>query len=149
MHRTVFTATNFEVATKIARRERPDLAIVDMRLANASGLDIVRTLKAELPATKFAVMSGYLSVESTVAAVHAGADIVVTKPVHGNEIVRRAEEAAIAKDDPKSPTLAEAEADHIARVMTDCAGNISEAARRLGIHRSSLQRKLRQPRPRS
>ena len=149
LHRTVFTASNLQVATTIARRERPDLAIVDMRLANESGLEIVRALKAELPSTKFAVMSGYLSVESTVAAVQAGADLVVTKPVHGSEILRRVEEAPVASDDPKTPTLAEAEIDHIARVMIDCNGNISEAARRLGIHRSSLQRKLRKPQPRS
>lgn len=148
-HRRVFTASTFEIATTIARRERPDLAIVDMRLANASGLDLVRTLKAELPSTKFAVMSGYLSVESTVAAVQAGADIVVSKPVVGAEILRRAEEPTIASDDPKSPTLAEAEADHIARVMTDCCGNVSLAARRLGIHRTSLHRKLSKPQRRS
>ena len=105
-----------------------------------------------MPDTTFAVISGYLTVDTTVAAVQAGADIVATKPIRGSEILRRAEYGehdTLPDDDVETPTLAQAEAEHIARVMTDCKGNISEAARRLGIYRSSLQRKLRKQTPRS
>lgn len=145
VQRRVFTATSSEEAQAIARREKPDLAVVDMRLGPISGIDVVRMLKAEIPSTTFAIISGYLTIDTTVAAVHAGADIVVTKPIRGSEILRRAEygEHDTLPDEVYTPTLAEAEMEHIARVMTDCKGNISEAARRLGIYRSSLQRKLR------
>lgn len=151
VQRRVFTATSSEEAATVARREKPDLAVVDMRLGQVSGIDVVRMLKAEMPSMTFAVISGYLTVDTTVAAVHAGADIVVTKPVRGSEILRRAEsgEHDTIPEEVETPTLAEAEAEHIARVMSDCKGNISEAARRLGIYRSSLQRKLRKHATRS
>jgi two-component system, response regulator RegA len=153
VQRKVFTATSSEEAATVARRERPDLAVVDMRLGAISGIDVVRMLKPEMPSTTFAIISGYLTIDATVAAVHAGADIVATKPIRGKEILRRAEageyDTVDEEEDVYTPTLAEAEAEHIARVMTDCKGNISEAARRLGIYRSSLQRKLRKQTPRS
>ncbi len=151
VQRRVFTATSSEEAAAVARREKPDLAVVDMRLGHHSGIDVVRMLKAEMPATTFAIISGYLTVDTTVAAVQAGADIVATKPIRGSEILRRAEngEHDTVPDDVETPTLAEAEAEHLARVMTDCKGNISEAARRLGIYRCSLQRKLRKQATRS
>lgn len=151
VQRKVFTATSSEQAKEIARREKPDLAVVDMRLGSISGIDVVRSLKAEIPDTTFAIISGYLTVDTTVAAVHAGADIVATKPIRGSEILRRAEagEHEQLPEDEYTPTLAEAEAEHIARVINDCKGNISEAARRLGIYRSSLQRKLRKQTTRS
>ena len=105
---------------------------------------MVRELKAEMPGSRFALVSGYLTTDVTVAAVRAGADVVLTKPVTGTEIVRRLEDAnTVPADEPSTPTLAQAESEHIARVMEDCNGNISEAARRLGIYRSSLQRRLR------
>lgn len=142
--RKVFTASTSTEAQTLARREKPDLIVVDLRLGTASGLDVVRALKAEMPGSMFALVSGYLTVDATVAAVRAGADVVMTKPVTGGEIVRRIEEKA-SEPPPEAgtPTLAQAESEHIARVMADCNGNISEAARRLGIYRSSLQRRLR------
>jgi two-component system response regulator RegA len=144
--RRVFTAKTTDEAAAVARRERPDLIVVDLRLAGGSGIDVVRELREELPESRFALVSGYLTVDATVAAVRAGADVVLTKPVTAKEIVRRLEELSdepqVANDDD-TPTLAQAESEHIARVMTDCHGNISEAARRLGIFRSSLQRRLR------
>lgn len=152
VQRRVFTATSSEEAATVARREKPDLAVVDMRLGHNSGIDVVRMLKPEMPSTTFAIISGYLTVETTVAAVHAGADIVVTKPVRGSEILRRAESGehdTASDEDEDTPTLAEVEFEHISRVMSDCKGNISEAARRLGIYRSSLQRKLRKRAQRS
>jgi two-component system response regulator RegA len=144
MRRTVFTATSCFAASAIARRERLDLAIVDMRLGSDSGLDVVRVLKVETPNTVVAIVSGYLSIDTTVLAVRAGADVIMTKPITGRDIMRRIEGGECDEPDPDpTPTLARAESEHIARVMADCEGNVSEAARRLGIYRSSLQRKLR------
>lgn len=144
LHHTVFTTTTVRGANMIARRERPDLAIVDLRLGDESGLELVRALKAQYPDMQVALMSGYLSVDTTVLAVKAGADVVMTKPLTGRDILKRLDRGP--SEDVElgdTPTLAQAESEHIARVMTDTNGNVSEAARRLGIYRSSLQRRLR------
>ena len=145
----VVTASSKEDAAAAAKDQHFDLAVIDIRLGSESGIDILRMLKPSMPDTKFAIMSGYLTVDSTVECVRAGADVIVTKPVNGGEILRRAELEVEAEVEPKTPTLVEVEADHIARVINDCGGNMSEAARRLGIHRSSLARKLRRPTRRS
>jgi two-component system, response regulator RegA len=148
--RTVFTASNPTTARSIARKQRPDLAIIDMRIGSASGIDLVRTLKAELPNTVVALVSGYLSVESTVLAVRAGADVIMSKPCTAKDILRRIESGMPTEPDlGETPTLARAQIEHIDRVMSDCHGNVSEAARRLGIYRSSLQRRLRKQSPRA
>lgn len=146
---TVLTATDAETALEQARKQRPDVAILDLRLARDSGIDLLRDLKRELPTTTFVLCSGYLSVTTAVAAAQAGAEHVIQKPIGFREIIRRVandeEEAAV--DPAETPSLARVEWDHIGRVLEDCGGNISEAARRLGIYRSSLQRRLRKQAP--
>lgn len=144
LQKTVYTTTDSQSALELARRQRPDLAIIDMHLGGASGIALVRTLRAEFPDMVIALVSAYLSVEATVMAVRAGADHVLPKPILGHEILRRLDEALPDEPDYReTPTLERAEAEHIARVLADCGGNISEAARRLGVYRSSLQRRLR------
>ncbi|MDB4959810.1 MAG: two component transcriptional regulator, Fis family [Myxococcales bacterium] len=148
-NRTILTATTPAAARTLAKTRPPDLAIVDMRIGSSSGIELIRNLKSDLPNTVIALISGYLSVESTVAAVRAGADVILCKPVTAREILRRVEQGM--PEDPdrdETPTLARAETEHIARVIADCHGNLSEAARRLGIYRSSLQRRLRKHSPR-
>jgi two-component system, response regulator RegA len=145
--RTVFTATTPEAGLAIARQRRPDLAIIDLRLGFTSGIEVVRGLRAELPAMHIALISGYLSTDITVAAVKAGADTVMSKPITGKELLRRVTgDTGLTTE---TPSLDQVEQEHIARVLADCDGNISEAARRLGIYRSSLQRKLRKRAPRA
>jgi two-component system response regulator RegA len=145
----VFTAIDPSTARHLAHAERPDLAIVDLRLGNASGIDLIRELKRDLPDLVLVLCSGYLSVAVAVAAVRAGAEIVVFKPITFHEIMQRFEESAGEPDLEDTPTLARAEWEHIMRVLADCDGNVSAAARRLGIYRSSLQRRLRKEAPRS
>jgi two-component system response regulator RegA len=147
--RNVVTAIDATTARQLANVERPDLAIVDLRLGNASGIDLIRELKRDLPDLMVVLCSGYLSVAAAVAAVHAGADIVVFKPITFREILQQIEESADEPDLEDTPTLARAEWEHIMRVLADCNGNVSMAARRLGIYRSSLQRRLRKYAPRS
>ena len=143
-HRTVFTTSTLVGAAAIARRERPEVAIVDLRLGDESGLELVRALKAAYPDMTLALMSGYLSVDATVMAVKAGADVVMAKPLTGRDILKRLDRGPPEDvDQGATPTLAQAESEHIARVMNDTNGNVSEAARRLGIYRSSLQRRLK------
>jgi len=148
-HRTVFATSSLAEAAQIARRERPSVAIVDLRLGEGSGLELLRSLKAEYPRMTLALMSGYLSVDATVEAVKAGATVVMAKPISGRDILKRLDRGPPEDvDRGATPTLEQAESEHIARVLTDTGGNVSEAARRLGIFRSSLQRRLKR-RPRT
>ena len=145
--RKVEIAHDSATAIDLARRSKPDLVIVDLRLGTASGIDAIRIIKAEMPRTIVALVTGYISTDITVNAVKAGADVVMAKPVTCTELLRR-----VCNEDvpaPETPSLAQVEAEHIARVLGDCNGNVSEAARRLGIYRSSLQRKLRKHDPRA
>jgi two-component system, response regulator RegA len=145
----VFTAIDATAARHLARAEHPDLAIVDLRLGDASGIDLIRDLKRDLPELVLVLCSGYLSVTAAVAAVRAGAEIVVLKPITLHEILQRLEASTDEPDLDDTPTLARAEWEHIMRVLADCNGNVSKAARRLGIYRSSLQRRLRKDAPRA
>lgn len=148
--RYVLTATNLAAAREAAAERTPDLAIVDLRLGGSSGIEVTRELRRDYPAIKIALCSGYLSVATAVAGVRAGADVVVFKPVTFKEILRALEADAKEKEPPldETPTLERAQWEHIMRVLADSDGNVSVAARRLGIYRSSLQRRLRKFAPR-
>jgi two-component system response regulator RegA len=102
-------------------------------------------LKKELPDLLVIFLSGYAAVPQAVQALHDGAVDFLQKPVSGAEVMRALERAA-ERMAVAPPSLARAEFEHIRRVLEECGGNISEAARRLQIHRRSLQRKL-QKRP--
>jgi two-component system response regulator RegA len=132
-------------AIELAQSQKFDLAITDLRLGTDSGIDVIRAIKKHSPETLVVLCSGYLSVAATVSAMHAGAEIVVFKPITFREILHHIErhDNDALPDLNDTPTLARAEWEHIMRVMADCNGNVSMAARRLGIYRSSLQRRLR------
>lgn len=148
--RNVITASDPAVARQLALNQPIDLAIIDLRLRTSSGLDLIRQLKRDHPDASIVLCSGYLSVAAAVAGVHAGADHVVFKPITFREILNSLDKPD--NPDPaelhETPTLARAEWEHIMRVLADCNGNVSMAARRLGIYRSSLQRRLRKFAPR-
>ena len=130
-------------ALAIARESAPDLATVDLRLEGESGIDVVRALR-ELDATiTILMLTGYGSIATAVEAVREGAVGYLPKPADADEIIAALAGTNTAKEKGiETPSLARAEWEHIQRVLSDCGGNISEAARRLGIHRRSLQRKL-------
>jgi len=146
---TVITAPDVYEALKLARDLRPELAIIDLRINEDSGLELLRSLKQELPSTIVVLYSGYMSLSTAVAAARAGAEHVFPKPITFKEILRRVTNDNEPDIDPldDTPSLARVEFDHITRVLDDCNGNISEAARRLGIFRSTLQRRLRKYAP--
>lgn len=139
-------APDGESALRLARKESPEMAVVDLRLPDLSGLDVVRELKAIDSSTSIVVLTGYGSIATALEAVRLGARDYLTKPVDADRIVAALEggaEARAASDDSENtPSLARVEWEHIHRVLADCEGNVSEAARRLGVHRRSLQRKL-------
>lgn len=148
----VRAAENPVRALELARAESPELAVVDLRMPQGSGLELVRDLKAIDPATRVVVLTGYGSIASAVDAVRLGAAHYLPKPATVDEILAafRREEVppltGVHEGAAETPSLARAEWEHMNRVLADCSGNISEAARRLGLHRRSLQRKL-QKRP--
>ncbi|HEX9103807.1 MAG TPA: response regulator [Polyangia bacterium] len=144
---TVLPAPTAERARELARTSRPDCAFVDLYIGDDSGIDLLRDLKAELPDLLVVLLTGHGGVQNVVDAFHGGAVDFVEKPVGAQQLMQ-ALEKAVARSRGPSPTLASAEYEHITRVLRECNGNISEAARRLGIHRRSLQRKLQKTRPR-
>jgi two-component system response regulator RegA len=141
-------ASDYDEAMALARVESPELAVVDLRLPGRSGLDLVRDLRAVDDTTSILVLTGYGSIATAVESLKLGAVHYLSKPLDVDQVLAVFEEpasAAAATDghDPLTvPTLARVEWEHIHRVLTDCGGNISQAARLLGLHRRSLQRKL-------
>ena len=145
----VRTAGDYDAAVTAAQAESPELAVVDLKMPGKSGLELVKTLHEIDPATKTVVLTGYGSIATAIDAVRLGATYYLSKPADADDIIgafARGDapplETTPVSDDYKAPSLARAEWEHINRVLSDAGGNISEAARRLGIHRRSLQRKL-------
>jgi two-component system response regulator RegA len=128
-------------ALEAAQQESPELALVDLRLGGDSGLAVVRDLRRLDPATVIVVLTGYGSIATAVESIKLGAASYLTKPADADQIVA-AFEGTQPPEDAGVPSLARVEWEHIQRVLSDCGGNISQAARALGIHRRSLQRKL-------
>lgn len=141
-----YDAPNGETAIEVARKIRPDRAVVDLRMPGMSGIDLIRELTAIDPRVQVVVLTGYGSIATAVEAVRLGALDYLAKPADADQILavfdRSREEEEEDPNAANTPSLARVEWEHIQRIMFDCAGNISEAARRLGIHRRSLQRKL-------
>jgi two-component system, response regulator RegA len=128
-------------ALDAARDDSPELALVDLRLPGESGLAVVRDLKALDSSTVVVVLTGYGSIATAVESIKLGAASYLTKPADADQIVA-AFDGTQPHDDAHAPSLARVEWEHIQRILTDCGGNVSQAARVLGIHRRSLQRKL-------
>ncbi len=119
---------------------QPSRAIVDLRMPGG-GLQLVQELAKNHPEILSVVLTGYGSISTAVEAVKMGAVQYLTKPVSVDELL-----AAFTGVAPQEATLAPpievVEWEHLQRVLADCEGNISEAARRLKMHRRTLQRKL-------
>lgn len=129
-------------AAEMARSESPEHAVVDLRMPGGSGIDLVRALVEIDPATRVVVLTGYGSIATAIDAIRAGAVHYLTKPADVDQIIAAWDGNVESKDEGAVPSLARVEWEHIHRVLGDCGGNVSQAARLLGIHRRSLQRKL-------
>jgi two-component system, response regulator RegA len=149
----VRTAANIAEAKQMILEESPELAVVDLKMPDGSGMKLLELLHQVDPTTKSVMLTGYGSIATAIDAVRLGATYFLQKPADADEILNvflRGEATSSESPElaPKAPTLARAEWEHINRVLNDCAGNVSEAARRLGLHRRSLQRKLQKFPPR-
>jgi len=129
-----------------------DYAVVDLRLKRDSGLDVVGELHEASPRTRIVVLTGYGSIATAVQATKLGAQNYLSKPVSVDDLERVFGDPEPAQEAGEIPndfqTLARHEREYIEWVLAQCDGNISRAARRLGVHRQSLQRKLRKFTPR-
>ena len=143
----VRTADGYDAAILLAKAEPPELAVVDLKMPGRSGLELVRDLSALDAGIRIVVLTGYGSIATAVDAVRLGALQYLTKPTDADELIAAFERAGqppltTTAVEVQIPSLAQAEWEHIQRVLSESGGNISEAARRLGLHRRSLQRKL-------
>ena len=130
-------------AASIANFER---AVVDLRLGETSGLAVVADLLADDTSIDVVVLTGFGSIATAIEAMKLGVLHYMTKPADADEILaafdRPPTEIPDEHELPPVPSLARVEWEHIQRVLASCDGNISAAARLLGLHRRSLQRKL-------
>lgn len=142
----VRSAASTEDALALCADWIPERAVIDLRMPGASGLELLRALKRIDPNTEVVMLTGYGSIPTAVEAVRAGAANFLTKPADPEEIEKafsgESQSVVPSVVQPETPSLDRASWEHIQRVLSDCGGNISEAARRLGLHRRTLQRKL-------
>ena len=140
----VETATNAAEAIAVANAQAPDFALVDLKLAEDSGLDLVGPLREAHAAMRIVLVTGYASVATAVEAIKRGADHYLAKPTTVDAILRAIGEKEGVEAEPADTMtpLSRLEWEHIQQAMIDSQGNISAAARLLGMHRRSLQRKL-------
>jgi two-component system, response regulator RegA len=142
---TPFVASSRTDALDIARDHQPDAALVDLHLGSDNGLELLRDLRREHPNMLVAILSGYSSTSSTVEAMRLGAHDVIPKPIAFVDIVRRLDASrSVSEGTPEitTPSADRALWEHVHRVLADCGGNKSEAARRLNKPRSWLHRFL-------
>lgn len=146
----VETAESVIAGRAIATARPPAYAVIDLRLEDGNGLDVVETIRERRPDSRVVVLTGYGAIATAVAAVKIGATDYLSKPADANEIMA----ALLAKGGslpppPENPMSADrVRWEHIQRVYEQCERNVSETARRLSMHRRTLQRILAKRSPR-
>lgn len=141
----VSVAANYDEAMAMVRAQKPDMAVVDLKMPGKSGLELIADAKQECPALQIVVLTGYGSIATATEAVKLGALYYLPKPADVDDILNgfaHDSSLGVAHEEFEPPSLARMEWEHINRVLHECGGNISAAAQKLGIHRRSLQRKL-------
>lgn len=143
---STLVAHDYDSAMNLAAARPPRFAVVDLRLGNDRGLDLLRDLLRIEPSMRIVMLTGYGSIATAVRAVRLGAVDYLSKPANADELLLALEQGegqgAEGAASASAPSLAEVEWEHIQRVLSDADGNVTHAAERLGIHRRSLQRKL-------
>lgn len=150
---TAFVARGFDVIAAVdhfegieaAQNHVIDRAVVDLRMPGPNGLVVIEDLLRLQPAMQIVVVTGYGSIATAVEAMRLGARDYLTKPAHADQILAAFEteaETSAGEVDFEVPSLAKVEREHIERILQECNGNISKAARLLGMHRRTLQYKL-------
>jgi two-component system response regulator RegA len=125
---------------------RPGRVLVDLRMPGEGGLWLVREITSRDSECAVVVVTGFGSIATALEAVKRGAVNYVTKPASLDQLLAAFSPEAVDSKTVQAemPSLAEVEAEYVRRVMDECGGNVSQSAKVLGVHRRSLQRKLRQ-----
>lgn len=143
----VLTANNIEQAKFETKKHLPDYAVVDLKIAHESGLELIPQLLEINKELRILVLTGYASIATAVEAIKLGAIQYLTKPVESQEIL-----AVLVGDEspdasiPENPiSVKRLEWEHLQKVLQENNGNISATAKALNMHRRTLQRKLQKP----
>ena len=146
----VFPASSMAEFSRIIESDCPNYAIIDLRLSDGTGLDAVESIRNVNPKSKIVVLTGYGAIATAVAAVKIGAIDYLSKPADANDILN----ALVFSDQSKPPppvnpmSADRVKWEHIQRIFELCNRNVSETARRLNMHRRTLQRILAKRSPR-
>jgi two-component system, response regulator RegA len=147
----VRSAESAESGLDMAAVFMPDGCVLDLKLGQDSGLDLITRLTERVPGVRILVLTGYASVATAVQAIKSGATNYLAKPADTEEIIAMLSDSAVVESSPPNlaPSVRRLEWEHIQRVLNEHGGNVSETARALGMHRRTLQRKLaKKPMPR-
>ena len=141
----VFKALDSKAALAQADAHQPEYGIIDLRIGEESGLELVRQLAEKYPQMYLLVLTGFASIATAVEAIKLGAVQYLTKPAEPEQIIAALKGDAADAQVPlpeKPMSVRRLEWEHIQKVLQEHNGNISAAARALGMHRRTLQRKL-------
>jgi two-component system response regulator RegA len=143
----VYLAADYIEAIQIVKNDKPELAVVDLRMPGKSGLELIKDALVIHPEMRIVVLTGYGSIATATDAVKLGAVSFLPKPADVDDIITAFTKTTDLdlpepEEDFHAPSLARMEWEHINRVLHDCKGNISTTAKKLGLHRRTLQRKL-------
>lgn len=140
----VEAAGSITEARSILNRFIPQKVILDLRLPGEFGLDFITPLREQFPSVQIVILTGFATIDTAVATIKLGAFNYIIKPADTETILHAFKTAntAVLASRQVAKTLIAVEKEHIEAVLTQCQGNITRAARILGIHRRSLQRKL-------
>ena len=146
----VNSADSFASAVEIIEKQNYDYAIVDMRLTDGSGLELIKKMQIKSPGTKSLLLTGYGNIATAVAAIKSGAIDYLPKPAEVDQIYDALTNSKeVLPPPPENPMTADRiRWEHIQRVFVQCNRNVSETARRLRMHRRTLQRILNKHAPR-
>lgn len=147
------SALDGDSALQMALSAHPNLAIVDLRLPGMNGLDLIQKLHYIDRKICIIMLTGYGNIATALTATRLGASHYMNKPVDADQIVEayeriHATEPPAEPDENSVPSLAMVEWEYMQRVLAGCNGNVTQAAKLLGLHRRSLQRKLSKYPPR-
>lgn len=148
---TVETALSVAEGKAQVTARPPAYAVIDLRLEDGNGLDVVETLRACRPNARIVVLTGYGAIATAVAAVKIGANDYLSKPADARDVTAAllAGSEDVLPEPPENPMSADrVRWEHIQRVYEQCDRNVSETARRLSMHRRTLQRILAKRSPR-
>ena len=147
----VSTAESVAAGVDVAKANQPAFAVVDLRLGDGSGLEVVSAVRGARPGARIVMLTGYGNIATAVAAVKAGAVDYLPKPADADAVERALlAQEGVTPEPPEDPMSADrVRWEHIQRVFELCDRNVSETARRLKMHRRTLQRILSKHAPRS